>query len=335
MQPSNSYSKWLKLLVGFAVSVGLIWWAFRDTEFSDVWQLAKAMKPVPMIFAVVLATLPFLLRVPRWALLLRREDGSELPANSLWHAIAIGFAANNVLPYRLGEVARMGAISRLERIPFPSSLASVAVERMIDAITAISLFALGLLITELPASPGSAGKARLVAVVAILALCCALAVAKWPALATRPVSALVPSGRVRDLLLDIIRRLVDGLGALADPKRAALVLLWSLIIWTVNASAFWVAFSAFGIDVPFSGALILQGMLLVGISIPSTPGYAGVFDVTIMLALSQLFGVPEELGLAYAITYHVLTFVPITLLGVASLMSTGLTVRSATAAATE
>jgi uncharacterized protein (TIRG00374 family) len=319
--------------LGIAVSVALIWFAFRDTPFADVWTEIRAVRVLPMLAAVIVATLPFPLRVPRWALLLRREDGSAIPTRDLWHAIAVGFAANNVLPLRLGEVVRMGAISRLAKVPFPSALSSVAVERIIDALVAVGLFGLGLLVIDLPVDASTADKATLVGILALTALVGAVAVARWPALATRPLKTLLPAGRLRETLLGFVDRVVLGLTALGDPRHAIPVFAWSVVIWLVNAAAFWIAFRAFDITVPFTGALILQGALLVGIAVPSSPGYAGVFEAAIKVSLVSLFGVPPDVALAYAITYHVLTFIPITLLGVTSLLTTGLTFRGAREAA--
>lgn len=327
MRPDSSRRRWLQLLVGVVISVGLIWLAFRKTPFGDVWSHITALKPLPMTLAVILATLPFPLRVPRWSLLLRKPDGSAIAPRSLWHAIAIGFAANNTLPFRLGEVARMGAVSRLAPVPFPSALASVAVERVLDALAAVALLAGALLLVDLPAATSVSQQATLVGIIAAVAFVGAIVVARWPVLALRPLETLLPEGRIRAGLAAIIQRLVAGLSALRDPRRAVPIILWSLLIWIVNATAFWVAFKAFDIQVPYAGAFILQGALLVGIAIPSTPGYAGVFETAIWFTLLTLFGVPRDLGLAYAIAYHVLTFVPITLLGVGSLLTTGFSLR--------
>jgi hypothetical protein len=145
--------------------------------------------------------------------------------------------------------------------------------------------------------------------------------------------AIVPAGRLREALLGFLDRVIGGLAALGDPRHAVPVIAWSLVVWLVNAAAFWLAFGAFGIEVPYAGALVLQGALLVGIAVPSSPGYAGVFEAAIALTLTGLFGVREELALAYAVTYHLLTFIPITVLGVVSLLSTGLTFRAAREAA--
>ena len=106
-----------------------------------------------------------------------------------------------------------------------------------------------------------------------------------------------------------------------------------MIIWTVNAASFWIGFRAFGIEAPFAAALILQFLLVLGIAPPQAPGFVGGFELAIVTAL-LLFGVPQEVALAYAVTYHVTTFVPITLLGAWSLVTSGFSLRSAREAAT-
>ncbi|MCA9722163.1 MAG: flippase-like domain-containing protein [Gemmatimonadetes bacterium] len=327
-------ARWWQAVLGIAVSVAMVWYAFRTTPFADVWSRITAMRVVPMLVGVVLATLSFPIRVPRWSILLRREDGSAIPWQPLWHAIAMGFAANNILPLRLGEVLRIGAVSRLAPVPFPSALASVAVERVLDALTAVALLAVALMVVDLPTATGLGRQAGTAGILGLVALVGAIAVARWPRLATGPVRAVLPDTRLRSVLLGIIERLVSGLGALGDPRRAIPVVGWSIALWLVNAAAFWAAFGAFGIDVSFAGAVIVQGALLFGIALPSSPGYAGVFETVIMLTLQEFFGVPADIGLAYAITFHVCSFVPITLLGVWSLLTSGLSVRSLREAAT-
>ena len=97
--------------------------------------------------------------------------------------------------------------------------------------------------------------------------------------------------------------------------------LWSVVLWLVNAWSFQLAFGAFGLDVPFTGALLLLGVLAFGIAIPTAPGFVGVFELVIRAVL-QLYGIPGDLAVSYAITYHITTFVPITLLGLWSLWRT-------------
>ena len=69
------------------------------------------------------------------------------------------------------------------------------------------------------------------------------------------------------------------------------------------------------------GALLLQGILVLGISVQLTPGFVGQFEASIVAALA-LYGVPNDLASSYAIAFHGATFLPIILLGAWSLART-------------
>jgi uncharacterized membrane protein YbhN (UPF0104 family) len=87
-------------------------------------------------------------------------------------------------------------------------------------------------------------------------------------------------------------------------------------------------FSAFGIDVDFAGALVLQGAIMFLIAVPSSPGYFGVFEAPVK-AILGLYGVSASVAVSYAFTYHFTTFVPITVLGLWSVARTGFGLRDA------
>jgi len=109
-----------------------------------------------------------------------------------------------------------------------------------------------------------------------------------------------------------------GLAVLKSPGRFTGVVLWSLALWIKNAAAFAICFRAFGLAVPLEAALLLQGIIGFGVAVPSTPGFLGVFEAATLVTL-RLYGVDSSLAVSYALTYHLTTFLPITLLGLWSL----------------
>ncbi|MFN8876033.1 MAG: YbhN family protein, partial [Gemmatimonadota bacterium] len=105
-----------------------------------------------------------------------------------------------------------------------------------------------------------------------------------------------------------------GLGAAPRPRRFALVFAWTLAHWLLNALAFWLGFEAVGITLPFSAANFLQGVIAIGVALPSSPGFFGVFESVAKAGLG-VYGVAADRAVAWAFGYHLLTYVPVTVIG--------------------
>jgi uncharacterized protein (TIRG00374 family) len=316
----------LPALLGLGVSLGLLWWALRGVSAADILHHVTQAELTPLTVAVVLATLTFPIRLIRWRILLRDETGHPYPAGPLWHAVALGFMANNILPLRAGELVRSYTAARLAQIRFTTVLSSIAVERIFDGLTTVALLTVALLGPDLPRSVTVGGVsvahlARMAGLVGGVALLAAILMLAAPLAAERLVRRLVPWPRAAGRLVDLIEGVRQGLVVLRAPTRLLLVVFWSLVLWMVNALAFYVGFAAFDIPVSYLGALLMQGLLVLGISIPSTPGFFGPFEAVIVAVLA-LYGVPADTAFTYAISFHVTSFVPITLLGLWSLART-------------
>ncbi|HET9040529.1 MAG TPA: lysylphosphatidylglycerol synthase transmembrane domain-containing protein [Gemmatimonadales bacterium] len=327
-RPSGGGRRTLSAVIGVALAVALLVWALRGVHLSEVMRHLRNARLAPLVAAVVVATLTYPIRLVRWRLLLRAPDGGALPATPLWHAVAIGFMANNTLPFRAGELVRLLAASRLAKVRFSTVLSSVAVERIFDGLTVVALLSMALLASDLPPDVAVGGVslrhvAQVTGVLGAAALLGALLVVAFPLAAERVVRRVLPSGGFADRLVALIEGLRHGLTVLRSPALLAGTIVWSLILWLTNGLAFYVAFKAFGIPVGFLGALLMQGILVFGISVQLTPGFVGQFEAAIVAALA-LYRVPNDLASSYAIAFHATTFVPIILLGAWSLARTPL-----------
>ena len=96
------------------------------------------------------------------------------------------------------------------------------------------------------------------------------------------------------------------------------MMFWSFAVWLLSSASFWLAFSAFDIEVPWSAALLLQCLISFGVAIPSSPGFFGPFEAVTRVTLA-LYGIEAGSAVSYAVGYHLSTFVPITVLGIWSL----------------
>jgi glycosyltransferase 2 family protein len=103
-------------------------------------------------------------------------------------------------------------------------------------------------------------------------------------------------------------------------------LLWSFPLWIVIAFEAWLVTRAFGINMPFAGSFLLQALLVIGVAVP-TPGAVGGFHEAYRIGVTTFFGAPNDAAVAAAIVLHAVSFVPVTLAGVAFMAADGLSVR--------
>lgn len=313
-------------IVGGALAIALLFWALRGVHLADVVRQIRNSDPWPLALGVVFASLTFPMRLVRWRLLLRSETGAALPPGPLWHAVAIGFMANNLLPFRAGELVRVFATTKLAGTRFTAAMSSIAVERVFDGLACVALLGVGLLTSGLPPGVMVAGvslahAAQVAGIISFAALAAAGVLVAFPRAAEGLVRAILPDGRMADRLVSTIDGLRHGLASLRSPGLVIKVSLWSIALWLVNALALYVSFAAFDIPVGFGGALLLQGVIVIGISVQLTPGFVGQFEAAIVAALA-LYGIPNDVASSYAIAYHGATFIPITLAGAWSLART-------------
>jgi uncharacterized protein (TIRG00374 family) len=317
-------ARWTGLL-GIAISIALLWWTLRDVSVQDIWHEIRGVSIGWLGLTVLLASLTFPLRTVRWRYLLRLE-GEALPIVPLWHATAIGFMANNLLPARAGELARAYAARRLTGVRFTTAFASIAVERVLDGIALVALlmvatWAGGFAAGTAVGSVTIGGVVRGASILFGGLLVAALIVVHWPALAlsvVRRMSRAVLSERWSSRLVEIVGGLVQGLEALRRPAHFALVIVWSFAVWLTGAASFWAAFQAFDIGAPWSAPLLVQALVAFGVAIPSSPGFFGPFEALTRVSLA-LYAVPASVAVSLAVGYHITTFLPITLLGIWSL----------------
>lgn len=317
---------WIPTVLGIGISLALLFWSLRGVSPQEVWLNVRAAAPLTLLAAVILATLTFPLRLLRWRLLLRQDDDTILPYGPGWHAIAIGFMANNLLPFRAGEFLRTYTISRLARVRFTSALTSVAVERVFDGIGVVATLVLALFTAHLPADLEIGGiriaaTAERASILCLVILILGGLVVALPTQSENLIRKLIPAPKVADKLVSIVEGLRLGLSALRSPSRLLGVMAWSLTLWLLNGFSFYVGAKAFNLPVDFPGILLMQGLLVFGIAVPSSPGFVGIFEAAVIAGLS-LYGIGKDRAVSYALTYHLTTFLPITLLGLWSLAKT-------------
>jgi uncharacterized protein (TIRG00374 family) len=332
--PGGAGSRVWQTALGLGISVVALYFALRGISLAVIGREIAHANPWWYALSVVLATLTFPIRTMRWRIMLERSAG-QAALRPVWQATAIGFMANNILPARGGELARAYVASRLVPVRFTTALASLAVERVFDGLIIVLLLAVAIADPSFSSTATIAGRsvsqiatwagALFVAVLGVL-----FAVVHAPtgalALAGRALRKVLPA-RAADALVGLARHFIVGLSILRAPRDFGLVVVWSLVLWLVNGVAFYTGFLAFhlhapplldapgtGAALPFTAALLLQGIVAIGVSIPSSPGFFGLFEYASRAGLG-LYGVGAASAVSFAVGIHLGWFLPITVIG--------------------
>lgn len=315
--------------IGLALTVLLLWLAFRGVHWSEVYRDVRQANPWLVLASVTAGTLIFPLRAFRWRPILD-PIAPKLPYGPLWRSTAMGMMANNVLVARAGELVRAYALSRETTVPFSAAFASLVVDRVFDGVVILLLMVIGMLDAAFPADALILGRpASNYAFSGVATLIIGFAglyaivffpdrlIGLYELFARRVAPRFEERGRV------LLRSFADGLSVLRHPGRFFVVFTWAVAHWLMNALAFWLMFKALGIDAPFSAALFLQGLIVLAVAVPSTPGFFGPFEIASVAGL-KLYGVSDNLAAAWALGFHILAMIPITVIGLYYLARTGL-----------
>lgn len=273
--------------------------------------------------AAVLALLGLVARARRWALLF--PPGEDPPA--LFPAMMIGYMANNVLPLRAGEVVRVVVAARRWHHGFWVIVATTIVERLLDSLVIVGILAA--LVMLLPVPGYFVAGAITLFVVDLVGIFALVVLTAWPARCRTFLERLTarwPSLQASGLrMLDTFVRGLDGIRTV---RRLPAVVAWTVVIWLFPVLAAWTGLRAAHLDLPFIASWTVLAFVGLGVSIPSAPGFVGVFHVAATTAV-EMFGVSHEAGLGFALVFHLSQIVPVTIVGWLYLLREPISLRDA------
>jgi uncharacterized protein (TIRG00374 family) len=319
-----------RLLGGAVLALVLLFFFFRGVDWPALGTALREAKLLPLLGLVVATLAVYSARAWRWGDLLLPMG--RVPYRDLFSATMVGFASGLLIP-RAGELLRPWLVSRRHPIATSAGFATIILERLLDLITVLLLFAAYLFVLPPPqqqiegrltellelggAVTGAAAIGVLVFLLALHANAERVIGAIEKLLARAPRWLAEPFGR-------ILRAFSSGLAVLRAPLwLLARIALQSLVIWLLIALGFHLNNAAFGIALPFHATFLLMAFLVVGVAIP-TPGMVGGFHAFYLLALSEVFGVPRATAAAAAVAAHALSNLPVLVLGLVLLGREGL-----------
>jgi uncharacterized protein (TIRG00374 family) len=319
----------------FLLTLGLLAIFLRSVNVGDVWAEARHASPWPLLLAVAVTGVTYVVRAFRWQYLLAPIGATHF--STAFRTTVIGFAATFLLPARAGEVLRPYLLARREGLNATAAFATIILERLLDLITVLMLFA-GFVLTAAPGTvagdPAAFARVKfgglLAAVAAVVGAGLLFALAGHPETMGRialRIERVLPE-RLARLVATFVETFAQGLAVMRQPRRMLVALALSFPLWLAIATGIWLTSQAFHITFPFQASFLVMTILVVGVAVP-TPGAVGGFHLAYQLAVEIFFNAPSERAVGGAIVLHAISFVPVTLLGIYFMAREGLTLGSA------
>ncbi|MFL5686660.1 MAG: lysylphosphatidylglycerol synthase transmembrane domain-containing protein [Chloroflexota bacterium] len=284
-------------ILGIGISVVAAYLLIRSVDVGAALEVLRQANLAIVALMAVAVFLDVASRAARWRGLLAPIAHVRYP-RVLGYTF-VGYLANNVLPARLGELVRSHALGEGEGISRTTVLGTVVVERIVDTVIVVGLAALAVVVLRVGGIVSTAVILGAV-FVGILVVLLGLSVVSHRLPGSDRATGLIE--RV-PRLLDLARRLREGLAVVGSPRAVVTAVFFSVVAWTFSISTFVLGGAALGIGItPMQGALMTSGVALATI-VPSGPGFLGTFELT-AVGIATQFGIDRDSAFAMALLVH-------------------------------
>lgn len=301
--PKIFINKLLQYLVFLGLGLFFAWLSFRNMDAEKWLQLQKSLKGtrlsvgIPVLFMLVLS---HWVRAIRWKLLLEPLGYQPKSLNSFF-AVMVGYLVNLGVP-RLGEIVKCTLLSRYENIPADKLIGSIILERLIDALCLLGIFALTLAVQ--PALYGSIistffppqetpiqEKATLpffwIAFITLLLLL--LFWMKWK---KKTLQDLI------NTINGIFNRIFEGISSIRHLKKRKQFVALTLLLWSLYLYSGYLGFLTFQETSSYGFKEALTILSAGSIGMIASPGGIGAYAYLVQKTM-QLYGLNYTVALAF------------------------------------
>ena len=301
--------KHVKILVGVAISAALVAYLLATVDLRALGAQLRTTQWAWVAAAVILSPLGLWARALRWHYLFPPRSNPP----GLVAATMIGYMVNNVLPLRAGEVARVYVVAHRWGHGFWTTLGTVVVERVLDGMTVVLL--IGVIVLLIPVPAYLQWGALIMLVVNLMGIAALTGMAWRPEVMQAIARWMFRHWpRLQSLVTRVFDRFVQGIHGVRTPGHALPLLLWTVVAWVIPALGAWTVLRALHLSLSWVAPWVVLAFVGVSVSIPSAPGFIGVFHAAAAVALGIL-GVARAEAVGYAIILHAVQFIPITVIG--------------------
>jgi len=292
------------------------------------WQLffitIQHLQPLWLLLFAILLVFGVFIRSLRWNLI-AGYDIKKL--KQFWNAVNLGYLGNLIYPARAGEILRIVALKKFIPISEGCALSSAIIDRLFDGIM-IPIF-LFILIEYFGKTVEIPNLVRIFALFFVGISIFVIFFIVWGKGIEKSVIrcfSWLPSKGSEKISL-WYNEAHEGASTLKNPRRLFNAFSLSFLSFFSDSLAYYALFLAFGWSLSFSAALLFCVFIFAGSTLPSTPGYFGIYQVACILAFRP-FGIPDTASVAYSLVLQCIAYTIFLTIGGLIIYTTRLSIRS-------
>ncbi len=345
---SNENGNKKQVWIGIAVSVVCLASIFLFIDPAEILSALATARFGYLALSAMGLVVFMKLRAIRWRFMLNNAASWS----QVYHIQNIGYMLTQLLPLRLGDVARAVLIGSVPPITIAQGVSTMVVERMLDLLFFIVLLPFTLSEVEtIPASIQSHAQGlgiALLGMIVVLIIAAnqrpltkriATVILKYiVAYNQRALARLKKVGRARRAYItrfisninienwtQSLDNLLTGLNSLTKPRDGVILIFLSIAVWTPILFAYQMALTAVYIQTTWIMTAFVVCAAAFSVAAPSSPGQVGVFHAAVTFALIQVLKQPEGASASFAFLYHAMNMILMISLGLIGLFRTGAT----------
>lgn len=309
----TKFGRLIKHSIGILLTIFCLVVFFRQVELDKLLHALANFEWIYLVFGILFLGIGYLFRILRWSVMLK-SAGADARFKSCIAPFLGSITLNNVLPFRIGDVVRALIFPASMGISKTTATSSLIVERLIDLLTLLICFSIGLFaIEEIQIPEELKISAIMLASIGFLILLFVFFFSEILAEFFNNKAKITESENLVKLYVTV-RDLLRSFNSMSRPHVLLSMIAISAIVWTGEAGLFYFILQGMHFQsVPIEG-LLAMSVATLSTLLPSSPGYVGTFHVAVFTAVSLIGGTAAQAS-SYAIIVHLALWLPTTLAG--------------------
>jgi uncharacterized protein (TIRG00374 family) len=323
-KPSPPVLRILKIALGYLIAAACLVWVFHDIHINRLFQNVARINWGWVALGIIFDVLSYISQGFRWHFLLRPVG--NVPVLRTTQATYAGLFINEVLPMRIGEVARAYLVSRWASTEFIRVIPSMALERLFEGIWLAIGIGITALLVPLPKNLVKSGDILGIIVLVATGLFVYFVFRKHKEPAAHAIfrkHRMTPPKPIQA----IFQRLGSGFKDIGLSHYSYLAFGVSLMLFVFQAFSFWFIMLAYGLHFSFWIGAAIFLIVHFGTALPNAPANVGSYQFFCVLGLT-LFGVDKTLATGFSLVVFILLTLPLLMIGFFALGQSGMTLSS-------